>query len=144
MSVTNEPGLEINVPLLRKTLEHIEAHPEEHIQSTWAIRGQLGEFIALFEADHLPACGTAFCVAGHAVQFAGHEIEWTGESASSCSVQNATSNYSQSIEETAKKELGLSWPQAAELFAGCNSRERIWALANSYTEGEIEVPEKYL
>lgn len=42
----------INVPLLRKTLEHIEAHPEEWNQSAWA-------------------CGTAGCFAWHAAMLDG-------------------------------------------------------------------------
>lgn len=29
----NQPS--INVPLLRKTMEHIEAHPEQHHQDSW-------------------------------------------------------------------------------------------------------------
>lgn len=42
----------VNVPLLRKTLEHIEAHPEEWNQSAWA-------------------CGTAGCFAWHAAMLDG-------------------------------------------------------------------------
>lgn len=42
----------INVPLLRKTLEHIEAHPREWNQKTWR-------------------CETGFCFAGWAVELTG-------------------------------------------------------------------------
>ena len=41
-----------NLPLLRKVLDHIDAHPDEWNQSMWATETE---------------CGTAYCVAGHAV-----------------------------------------------------------------------------
>jgi hypothetical protein len=44
----------VNVPLLRKTLEHIEAHPEEWFQGVWS-------------------CGTAGCFAWHAAMLDGAE-----------------------------------------------------------------------
>lgn len=44
----------VNVPLLRKTLEHIEAHPEEWDQSSWS-------------------CGTSGCFAYHAAMISGGE-----------------------------------------------------------------------
>jgi len=51
-----------NVPLLRKTLEHIEAHPEEWNQEYWR-------------------CGTTMCFAGTACHLDGGE--WVTESAQS-------------------------------------------------------------
>lgn len=42
----------INAPLLRKTLEHIEHHPEEWKQDRWR-------------------CGSGMCFAGHAATIAG-------------------------------------------------------------------------
>src|SRR6478609_6380573 len=53
-----------NLPLLRKVLEHIDAHPEEWHQSVWAMETSASE------------CGTAFCVAGHTVVMAGGELLW--------------------------------------------------------------------
>jgi len=41
-----------NLPLLRKVLDHIDAHPEEWRQGGWAIETE---------------CGTACCIAGFAV-----------------------------------------------------------------------------
>lgn len=46
----NWPAL--NVPLITKVMDHIEAHPQEHDQGTWASR---------------TGCGTTYCFAGHAV-----------------------------------------------------------------------------
>lgn len=58
MSVTNEPPV-LNVPLLRKTLEHIEAHPDDWNQCFW--RG----------VSYVAECGTAMCFAGWACELAG-------------------------------------------------------------------------
>ena len=49
-----EPKNEIDIPLLRKTLEHIKAHPEEWDQSSWR-------------------CDTGMCFAGWAVTLVGRE-----------------------------------------------------------------------
>lgn len=126
MSVTIEPKLEIDVPLLRKTLEHITAHPEEHQQGVWGER-----FLDT-------ACGTAFCLAGHAVQFAGHEIEWDGDAVADCVVGGAA------IEFVAQRELGLEARQADVLFNAFNTQQDLWRLASEYTHGAIEVPETFL
>lgn len=126
VSVTIEPKLEIDVPLLRKTLEHITAHPEEHQQGVWGAR-----FL-------MTACGTAFCLAGHAVQFAGHEIEWDGDDIA-CDVVGGAS-----IEFTAQRELGLEDRQADVLFNPFNTQRDLWRLASEYTHGAIEVPAAFL
>lgn len=51
LAPTFEPPVP-NLPLLRKVLDHIDAHPEEWRQSTYAT---------------VTDCGTAHCIAGHAV-----------------------------------------------------------------------------
>lgn len=137
MSITIEPGLAVNVPLLRKTLEHLTAHPEEHIQANWATRN----------LD--TACGTAFCLAGHAVQFAGYEIAWDHRDGDvSIHMDNVAYHVDtvghETIEEVATSELGLDYCQARNLFDYNNSRERLWYLANEITNGEIEIPAEYL
>lgn len=53
-----EGELEINVPLLRKTLEHVREHPEEWRQHSW------GQYSRL-------SCGTVGCFAHHAVRLDG-------------------------------------------------------------------------
>lgn len=50
-----------NLPLLRKILDHIDAHPEEHDQETWE-----------------SACGTTRCVAGWALHFDGQKVRADG------------------------------------------------------------------
>lgn len=117
---------EINVPLLRKTLEHITAHPEEHSQAAWA------------EKDQRTLCGTTYCLAGHAVQFAGYEIDWeTPIYSADCVVGG------ESIELAAQRELGLTDPQARRMFNFRTNLLGLWEQAAHYTCGEIKVPERF-
>ena len=123
-----------NVPLIRKTLEHITAHPEEWDQTTWATERQ--------------GCGTAFCFAGHVVNSEGHEIVW--ESGGECDCEWCGGTVSaefclvdgkpRTISNVAMHALGLTRDQADTLFAGGNGLQVLYALANEYTNGEIEIP----
>lgn len=117
----------VNTPLLRKTLEHITAHPEEHAQGLWAKR---------------TACGTACCVAGWAVQFTGHDLlfDLNGDAEHVVTADGDVV----SISEIAEQELGLTERQSEKLFCGGNSVAILYTLANKFTEGEIEIPETYL
>lgn len=115
----------INTPLLTKVLNHITDHPEEHNQSCWAERG----------LD--TPCGTAFCVAGHAVQFAGHQIDWESDEYADTVVGGGT------IERVAAQELGLSGQQANYLFHGGGRQRDLWRLASKITGGEIEIPARF-
>src|SRR5437588_13068265 len=116
--------MSINIPLLRKVLDHITAHPDEWDQGSWAI-----------QTDSSP-CGTAFCVAGHAAVMRGHEIAW---------VPGALPVYytrsGEAIDTVAVKELGLNMAQSAHLFAPDNSLADLWYLAEVYTDGAINAPE---
>jgi hypothetical protein len=120
----------INVPLLRKTLEHITAHPEEHNQSFWAVQ---------------TPCGTAYCLAGHAVQLAGHEILWTDVCPCGCDSRERSAWHctdGREIEYVATEELGLTEDQADDLFESRNTLHYLWRKAAHYTDGEIDVPEQ--
>lgn len=70
MSVPNltpeeRPALPVpNLPLLRKVLDHIDAHPEEWQQATYGTG---------------TACGTAACIAGHAMLMSGYDFNPTDE-----------------------------------------------------------------
>ena len=118
-----------NVPLLRKTLEHITAHPEEWDQTVW------------MRNNAETACGTAGCPAGTALAIQGYEFEYG----------NLYSNQAHHIAggdrvfigEVAAKELGLDEFQAEELFDSVNSLRDLWALANEITDGEIEIPAQF-
>jgi hypothetical protein len=110
-----------NTELLRKTLEHITAHPEEWDQTWWATR---------------KSCGTAYCLAGHVAVATGHEIAFPTVGGLSCSIADG-----REIAEIAEIALALNFRDAHLLFAGDNTLRRLWSLASRITNGEISVPE---
>lgn len=118
--------LKVNVPLLRKALEHITEHPEEWDQEVWA---------------RPTSCGTACCLAGTAVLLAGHEFAFTGPQEEALGLYWRTTEGEQ-IEEVAQRELGLSDAYSALLFLPSNTLQTLWRYANELTDGEIEIPEK--
>lgn len=112
----------IDVPLLRKALEHITAHPEGWNQEHWAQK---------------TACGTAFCLAGHVAVMSGHEPLWER-----CGFEwsAAATTDGELIFDVARRHLGLTLHEAQDLFEGGNYLERLWELASLYTQGEITTP----
>lgn len=133
----NPPGERVvNVPLLRKTLEHITAHPEEWDQTAWAEE---------------TACGTSFCLAGHVVHSQGHELLWRNVSdcCESCADAPAYANHCvvderrRTIENVAMHELGLSEAQAQILFSANNELDELWRNSHDITNGEIQVPAEF-
>lgn len=113
----------IDVPLLRKALEHITSHPEEWDQEQWATKTM---------------CGTAFCLAGHVAVMAGHKLAWER-----CCSDDFTASFTtdgEAIYDVARRLLGLGLGQAQDLFSGANDLERLWELAFRYTDGEIRTP----
>jgi hypothetical protein len=130
-----EPERTVNVPLLRKGLEHITAHPEEWDQQSWAVQ---------------TPCGTQFCLAGHVASMIGHEMRWDvsdcgcGDlsccpAAASCVVSEDDAEAT--IGDVAGDALGLTYRQRDALFWGGNNLETMWELASHYTNGEIQPPE---
>lgn len=110
----------VNVPLLRKILDHITAHPEEHDQEVWAER---------------TACGTVMCLAGHAAVMTGHTIAYERRANGDWMVRYCTNG--EQIEDVARDALGLTYLQAAKLFDSQNSRDTLWDLAETFTDGQI-------
>lgn len=100
----------INVPLLRKTLEHIEAHPEEWDQGDWRLRVEREGF-----------CGTAYCFAGTAANLHGAEwripapADWQDDD-----MRIVTPEGGMHVEYYAQEILGLNFNQADMLFDGGN------------------------
>lgn len=126
---------EVNVPLLRKCLEHITEHPEEWSQAEWAIQS---------------ACGTRCCLAGTAVTLAGYEIDWhdvDDEVNVAGYVKTDDPLLAETgavhIAEAATRELNLPDWAAARLFHGGNDLADLWQLASEYTGGAIEIPERF-
>lgn len=88
----------VNVALLCKVMEHIEAHPEEHDQAEWAEQ---------------TACGTTYCFAGHTVLIAGWSLNFDEDGvAVSCRMDGE----SLLIPEAARLELGLNYYDTRDLF----------------------------
>jgi hypothetical protein len=107
-----------NYPLLRKTLEHIEAHPEEHDQGTWGLETQ---------------CGTTMCFAGQAVVLDGLSPIWTNliqgpadeRQMISVVMKDGTLH---SVYDGAQRILGLSNGEAEALFMDCMTLEDVRVL----------------
>jgi hypothetical protein len=121
----------INVPLLRKTLEHISTDPARWDQACWARRSD---------------CATTCCLAGHALILAGGTLDFEGHSDLQVDEHTETGHgYGRDgrhglIEYLAQAELGLDTDQAARLFHGENTLPELWALAGELTGGEITTP----
>lgn len=129
-----------DIPRLRKVLEHITAHPEEHVQDAWAIRyiedGEpFSEYCApirqFLESARQKGCGTAMCVAGHVVHQAGYDIDWnSGYLTEWC----RKSGDSRGISPVAQELLGLDSKSARELFRCSNTLEDLWRIAREIAE----------
>jgi hypothetical protein len=126
----------INVPLLRKELEYITAHPEEHDQLIW-LRNR-------FEGEN--RCGTAGCLAGNAVLHAGRVEGWTDVKYDGRKYVVGPTRYfpsGGSWTDVGAELFGLNTDQAIDLFDETNTLRRMWRLANRFTYGEIEIPPEF-
>jgi hypothetical protein len=102
---------DLNVALLRKTMEHIEAHPEEHDQATWV-------------------CGSQMCFAGHAAVADGATLE------PGMYMPNAMSEWlgTTHVSDYAQRALGLTSGEANRLFYADNSVEDLRVLVDDLIE----------
>lgn len=82
-----------NLPLLRKVLDHIDAHPDQWNQNLF------------FATDTASSCGTVCCVAG-----------WTAKLTSDLWVEGEELSSGEHVEVYAKRELGLGRDEARDLF----------------------------
>jgi len=137
----------INVPLLRKELEFLTAHPEQHKQSWWLEwrDAVLNETIE---------CGTKGCLAGNALLHAGRlrghtHVYWTGSGYESDGTNYWPDgeDYASYAEHSALSWtragaalFGLTYTQADKVFYQNNTLPDLWRLANKFTNGEIEIP----
>ena len=110
-----------NLPLLRKALAHIDAHPDEWAQSSWATRTAAS------------SCGTAFCLAGHAVAMSGGDLHWDELSGLASDV-TMPGGSPMSIQDAARDALGLTGIEAHYLFAIKNSRAGIQFIAEAIAD----------
>jgi len=122
-----------NVPLLRKVMEHIEAHPEQHVQRSWR-------------------CGTGMCFAGWAADFSG--LEWVYDpdhldaelvytdddavlTAALWEVDEVNGRTAVPVVYAAQRVLGLTARQARWLFASTHSRANLREIVTSLAGGEL-------
>jgi hypothetical protein len=104
----------VNAPLMFKTLDYIHEHPEAWDQGEWAARSH---------------CGTTACFAGTAVILAGYDFDFCYTDVDATDV--LTNGLS--IREVARIELGLSYPEANQLFYGGNTLHDIEDLVAQIT-----------
>lgn len=128
------PG--IDVARLRKAMEHITAHPEEHFQEYWVLED------ARKFTGH---CGSAMCLAGHIVDQAGYGFKFDDAGYVSCR-HPSNPDVTMYVSETSNMLLGLNeqddiWGH--NMYQGTNTLKDLWQLANYYTGGEIEVPAEF-
>jgi hypothetical protein len=107
--------MERNVVLLEKTLEHIKAFPEDWDQGYYR-------------------CGTAMCFAGHASMLAG--AQWAVDDGEPLSAMLVTpSGQYMDVHNFAKRELGLTEPEAGWLFDGNNDIAELEEIVDSLKNG---------
>jgi len=138
---------EVNVPLLRKTLEW--AHGEwqkkrrgevsEWDQAVWmastaALHGYDAKVFEAFKAG--TACGTTCCIAGKVALDAG----WHHGFRSHLGGTVYREGEYRSTESVAMELLGLDSDTAFRLFNGVNSIYSLYAVAAEITGGEIQMP----
>lgn len=146
-----------NIAMLEKIYDHISAEPEEWRQVAWVTINEvmastqdlptakeLGLKVRFdFQTNHRVVkepnlCGTAFCVAGHAVNM--DRVAWflIGEDGEADEFWDPNTGQSYDISDAAQKILGLSWKEAEKLFAADNSLETIRAIIDDLTRKECE------
>lgn len=111
-----------HVAVMRKTIEHVLAHPEEWDQAHWA------------SASATAPCGTAYCFAGHAaVTVAGAQPTGRGNGIVTLNGEP------QHVADAARAALGLDTSQTEELFRATNSARRLAELCYLYSGGRVDV-----
>jgi hypothetical protein len=101
-----------NTPELVGIYRFIRDNPEEWVQASFGRRNP---------------CGTAYCVAGHAVVRAGHTVRWETRyfdpsEALAWTVDNENESY---IGDIAQAVLGLNLRDASDLFVAGNTLDDI-------------------
>lgn len=113
--------MERNLPLLRKTMDFINEHPENHNQQTW-----------------VSPCGTQFCFAGHAAIIDGADFDpakagygwYIDESGKHITDFEADDFYEQGkpyrhVADHAQEILGLTSAEKMYLFASHRTKESL-------------------
>ena len=112
-----------NTPLLRRIMEHVTAHPDEHDQSSWGYRD---------------GCGTTRCIAGWAVELSDAEPLWRaplrfGQFRGGARMADGRML---DVQDAAAELLGLTHAQALDLFEAWDIDE-VWGVVKDITDGEL-------
>lgn len=141
-----------HVAALRRTLEYVLTHPDEHEQDAW---GTAYDLRVPSERRAAPACRTAYCFAGHAaVTIAGARPVWEGcyRDADGREVpvgdlfevvppgaDPADEDEHVSVQEYAARYLGLRGSEPMRLFAGSNTLSELAHLVYAFTAGDVDL-----
>lgn len=128
-----------NVPLFRKVVEHIEAHPNEWNQDWW-----VHQHGGVEEGE---ICGTTFCFAGWALKLTGHNLheetrlfkDQYGDYSRRCTVLDGNVVNNDQVVAAACEELGVDPSDIAPFFYGevntpAEVREDITTILRHYDE----------
>jgi len=134
-----------NLPLLRKVLTQIDNEPDSWEQSHWALQWdstwgrsdllhrqpKLIDGVLTIPEPQDMSCGTAFCVAGHALSMTGWTPQWNLEGqANYWSPPGYTDGDALVMAEYAAQDvLGLNNAEATLLFDELNDRESVQRVA---------------
>jgi hypothetical protein len=115
-----------NTELLRRTLAHIEAHPFQWDQDSWAIRTE---------------CGTSYCFAGTALMLSEIEPDWREADRDEATGDLYTrwanvGGKTRLISDVAQEALELSDSDAARLFDPYNDLEALRHIVAQLTAHE--------
>lgn len=108
--------IELNIPLLRKTMEYIEAHPEDWDQMHYAMKSEES------------SCGTAMCFAGTAVYLEGYSFVFhrlSGRIGEVVAVDCTKQGNPMLIDHKARELLGLTETQADEIFGAVHINDPV-------------------
>jgi hypothetical protein len=135
-----------NYPLLWKIYDHISAHPEEWRQQSWALKwsskAKLEANVGWWaRRESVPACGTAFCFAGHTVNISRPDVEFAwfrGDAkVQSTAYVKVSDGNCMGIDVLAAMELGLTEREACHLFYGSNTLQAIHDIIRGWEMEEV-------
>lgn len=122
-----------NLERINAAFAAIDASSKNWNQMAYAIRDYDGDLPEVVVAP-IPECGTALCVAGHAVVQAGYYIAFPALTAETTICVDATGQR-YDISKLAEHLLGLNTRQAFELFSGNNDRGQLGIIRDWLEQG---------
>lgn len=137
----------LNVELLRKTMDYIATHPQVWHQGSWfwiydSDKDTVIPHQVEITYEEVNSCNTAFCFAGHAALMEGFIAPpsntykaWTRQ----VDVKGSDDWHYEDVDEFARKRLGLSSDVANELFAAENTIQDLKDMVNLIIEKNGDV-----